>query len=145
MISEKQHGFVKGRSSITQLLEVYSEINTHLDNNIQVDIIYLDFAKALDSVPHNVLIAKLQLFGINGSLLEWFRNYLSDRKQRVTIEGINSTWAKVTSGVPQGSILGPFMFLLFINDITTSISDDIHIALFPDDVKIWNKIKTVQD
>ena len=75
MISQKQHGFAKGRSSINQLLDVYSEINTHLDNNVQVDIAFLDFAKTFNSVPHNVLITKLPLFGINSPLLEWFRNY----------------------------------------------------------------------
>ncbi|CAB4017077.1 Hypothetical predicted protein, partial [Paramuricea clavata] len=101
----------------------------------EVDIIFLDFAKAFDSVCHVKLLSKLRLlFGVEGLLLDWFRAYLSNRQQRVIINGTRSSWVTVGSGVPQGSILGPILFLLFVNDMPEVISKSL-LFVFADDSK----------
>ena len=89
---------------------------------LSTDVIFLDFEKAFDSVPHDRLLLKLERFGITGSLLSWLSNFLQGRSQRVVIEGCQSDWAPVTSGVPQGSILAPLLFILYVNDIPESLS-----------------------
>ena len=89
-ISLLQHGFLRGRSTVTQLLSVFHEINVNLDNAGQTDLIFLDFSKAFDYVPHHLLIHKLKSFGLNGSLLKWMSSYLTNRTQRVVIEGETS-------------------------------------------------------
>ncbi|MEE4246980.1 MAG: reverse transcriptase family protein [Kangiellaceae bacterium] len=140
-----QHGFMKNRSSTTQLLKCYDLIGRILDEGGQVDVIYLDFSKAFDSVSHSLFLFKLEHFyGISGSLLDWFKDYLSNRVQRVVVEGEESDWTPVTSGVPQGSILGPFLFLLFINDMPRSVSSAFT-ALFADDCKIFMPINSNRD
>ncbi len=144
-ISRLQHGFLRGRSTVTQLLLVLEQVVQNLDNNLQTDFIYLDFSKAFDSVPHHLLIHKLKSFGISGSLLAWFTDYLHDRFQRVVLEGETSDWLPVLSGVPQGSILGPFLFLLYINDMAQGISSSSTMALFADDAKVFRCIHSLDD
>jgi hypothetical protein len=144
-ICEPQHGFLSKSSTNTQMLTFFQQVSNNLDNKIQTDIIYFDLSKAFDSVPHPPLISKLKTFGIHDRLLHWFEDYLTDRRQRVTLEGQNSTWLPVTSGVPQGSILGPLLFLLYINDLPTKLNHDTNCGIFADDTKIGRKITTQDD
>lgn len=139
-----QHGFRSNRSSVTQLLKVLHDVGSALDSGREIDLIYLDFAKAFDSVPHKKLIGKLQSYGISGSLLRWFENYLCDRKQRVVVEGASSSFLDVTSGVPQGSVIGPLLFILYVNDLPDTTKSST-VALFADDSKCYRAIQSQTD
>ena len=145
LLSSLQHGFVSGRSCVTQLLSVLQELGAALDTGQETDVIYLDFSKAFDSVPHRRLLHKLSLFGISGSLHHWFSDYLTTRSQRVLVDGAFSPWSHVLSGVPQGSLLGPFLFLLYVNDLPDVVSPDTSIALFADDAKCSRPISGLVD
>ena len=144
-ITDSQHGFLPGRSTVTQLTAVLHKINNFLDAGTQTDMIFLDFTKAFDSVSHVLLIHKLKTFGFSDVLLQWFSNYLSDRYQNVVLDGISSDPTCVTSGVPQGSILGPFLFLLYTNDIGKNISNETNIVLYADDAKLLRPIHSIND
>lgn len=144
IISSKQHGFMSGRSTATNLLLYSNYVINALEDGFQVDAIYTDFMKAFDRVKPSILIRKLRYLGVHSSLLQWIKSYLTKRRQCVKINGYKSNMFDVTSGVVQGSHLGPILFLLFINDITDYI-DDCHILLFADDVKIYTKIKSIAD
>ena len=135
-----QHGFVKHKSCFTNLLECLNTWTGALDSGLGVDVIYLDYSKAFDSVPHLRLISKLQAYGIRGNLLKWIENFLIGTQQKVILNGSSSKWNYVTSGVPQGSVLGPLLFILYVNDITDGLHSTLE--MFADHSKlyriIWN-------
>ena len=139
-----QHGFISGKSCVTNLLETLDQIGRQLDGGGQTDVVYLDMSKAFDKVNHDLLIHRLRYYGLAGNLLDWFRSYLTDRHQRVTVLGATSDTLPVTSGVPQGSILGPALFLFFVNDIPDIVTKS-KVAMFADDTKLFKEIKTSDD
>ena len=136
LISKCQHGFRNHRSCVTQLLETLNDLTNLIENKKEIDIIYLDFSKAFDSVPHVRLIDKLKAYGVNGNILDWIRNFLTDRKQRVRVGSDYSDFLNVTSGIPQGSILGPLLFIVFINDLPDVLLSACKV--FADDTKVYN-------
>ena len=132
-INPCQHGFVSRRSCSTQLIEVIEHIGRLLDRGKQVDVIYLDMSKAFDKVSHKRLLSRLRDFGFGGNILKWFSSYLNNRYQQTTAFGVTSEPLLLTSGVPQGSILGPILFLLYENDLTSAVTDS-NMKMFADDV-----------
>jgi len=143
IISDSQHGFRRNRSCESQLTLVSHDTCEALNHSGQVDAAVLDFAKAFDKVPHRRLISKLEFYGINGVTLTWIERFLTGRTQRVVVSGIPSEIGTVDSGVPQGTVLGPLLFLLFINDITVNLSSTIR--LFADDCLLYKEIKIARD
>ena len=137
IITSLQHGLQRGLSCDTQLISVIHEWAKVLNIHGQVDVIFLVFAKAFDSVPHERLLLKARHYGICGKLNEWLRDFLSDRWKRVVVNGSSSEWSNVSSGVPQGTVLGPVLFLLHINDLPTGISSEVR--LFADDTVCSDK------
>ncbi len=129
-MSTAQFGFLAGRSTLQQLLVFYTDVEQSMDARLQSDVIFLDFAKAFDSVPHCELLHKLR---ISGDLWCWFKDYLTGRQQCVCLEGSRSGLLPVVSGVPQGSILGPLLFLVYINDLSSVVHSLL--LLFADDAK----------
>jgi len=136
LITCHQHGFRAGHSCTTQLLLLMEDFTNYYEQDIPFDCIYLDFAKAFDRVPHQRLLTKVHNIGIRGKLLNWIRNFLTNRQQRVMVNDSYSNWSNVVSGIPQGSVLGPMLFTIFINDIPVDIASSIKI--FADDTKIYN-------
>jgi sarcosine oxidase/L-pipecolate oxidase len=140
-----QYGFQSGKSTTAQMLYVFHEIHNVLEKRGQVDTVYLDFAKAFDKVSHDLLLVKLHNFGIRGNLLRWFGDSLSGRLQRVTVLGVTSEPLPVLSGVPQGSILGPLLFLIYVNDLPKTTSHDTTVTMFADDTKCHRHLRNLQD
>ena len=143
ILDENQHGFRAQRSCDTQLIDAIHDWSSLLDAGQNVDIIFLDFAKAFDRVRHDLLHKKLITYGVGDSNIKWIMNFLRDREQRVSISGDFSSWSKVKSGVPQGTILGPILFLCFINDISENIHSTIR--LYADDCVLYRSIVTDND
>ena len=138
ILSDKQHGFREGRSCLTNLLETLETWTEVLDDRNGIDVAYLDFRKAFDLVSHRHLIYKMAKYGIRDNVLNWVASFLDQRTQRVVIRGAASRPFEVTSGVPQGSVLGPILFLIFINDLPLEVIS--HVSLFADDSKLFTKI-----
>ena len=143
LLNSSQHGFLKARSCLTNMLCFLEEITKWIDVGSPVDIIYLDFQKAFDKVPHQRLLLKLKANGIGDSITDWIEQWLTDRRQRVVVDGEVSNWKSVLSGVPQGSVLGPLLFLIYINDLDDSITSTV--LKFADDTKLFRKVNTDGD
>ena len=129
-ITSLQHGFMRSRLCSWQLLSVLHLIREAFDKNKQTDVLYLDFAKAFDTVDHATLIEKLKWYGVTGQLLDWFSDYLMERSQRVVIDGEASVRLPVTIGVPQGSLVGPLLFVIFISDFPDAIHEHTSTGLY---------------
>ena len=143
LLNSSQHGFLKARSCLTNMLCFLEETTKWIDVGSPVDIIYLDFQKAFDKVPHQRLLLKLKAHGIGDSITDWIEQWLTDRRQRVVVDGEVSNWKSVLSGVPQGSVLGPILFLIYINDLDDSITSNV--LKFADDTKLFRKVNTDGD
>ena len=143
LISVHQYGFMEGRSCITNLLETMDDWSKVADKKKEINCIFLDFKKAFDSVPHERLLLKVKSYGISGKILGWLRSFLSGRIQRVVVNGALSSNENVISGVPQGSVLGPLLFIIYINDLPDSIKSSVKI--FADDTKVYRKIDDISD
>ena len=147
LLTVHQSGFLPGHSTITQLVELHHSFCKAISDNKEIRVVFLDISKAFDRVWHNGLIYKLRKFGIAGPLLNWFVDYLHNRKQRVIVSGQYSDWASIKAGVPQGSVLGPLLFLVFINDIV-HVTHHCQIKLFADDtcmfLNVDNRIDAAQ-
>ena len=143
LIRDTQHGFTQGRSCLTNLLKFFEEVTAYVDEGSPVDVLYLDFSKAFDKVPHKRLVNKVKAYGIGNNIWRWIEAWLSDRSQRVVINGHASGWATVTSGVPQGSVLGPTLFVIYVNGIDDGITSSL--LKFADDTKLLRKVGTQYD
>ena len=128
--------FLKGRSTVIQLLQILDDLTETLEPGGRIDVVglYTDFEKAFDKVPHNRLLSKLKAYKLHNTIIEWIKNFLTDRKQRVGVNGKFSCWAKVFSGIPQGSILGPLLFIMFTNDLVDFSDINLKLYLFAGDL-----------
>nr|VZI15062.1 unnamed protein product [Spirometra erinaceieuropaei] len=143
ILQDFQHGFRRGRSCFSNLLACLEIWTRALEEGFEVNVVYIDFRKAFDTVPHQRLLHKLSDIGIQGDLLNWIRAFLVDRKQRVCIGNDMSEWVNESSGVPQGSVLGPLLFILYVNDSLQEL--DCGKIMFADDVKLWQVSKGPND
>ena len=143
LFTEKQFGFISGRSTSLQLIRVLEEWSEALDNGNGVDCVYMDYQKAFDTVPHRRLLKKLEAYNIGEEMIQWIQNYLFGRKQKVSINNSDSNWKEVSSGIPQGSVIGPILFVIYINDLPEIVKSRVY--LFADDTKIFNIIQDQKD
>ena len=146
LIHPSQHGFMQGRSCNTQLIPFTYSLAASMGEGCRSDVIYFDFARAFDSCNHDLILSKLKYqFNVDGEMLNFIKNYLMNRTQRVVVDGQASNTLPVISGVPQGSLLGPILFIIFINDIFNEATEGTGISLYADDTKIWRRVNCMSD
>ena len=145
VLTDCQHGFRTKRSCESQLITTCKDFVDCLENQGQIDAVLLDFSKAFDKVHHGNLLLKLSHYGIHGSLFSWIKDFLSGRSQRVVLDGQESSPKPVLSGVPQGSVLGPLLFLVYINDMCEQLSPGTTLRLFADDSLLYRTIRSLSD
>ena len=143
LLSNRQYGFVGRRSTALQLLKILDDWSQILDEGGELDVVYTDFMKAFDTVPHRRLLKKLQSYGVQGKVLSWIGAFLIGRTQRVAVKGTYSSWSDVLSGIPQGSVLGPLLFIIYINELPEITKSQLY--MFADDCKLYRRIQDNTD